>query len=174
MGKDYKKLCILICILIFYSGIILGWNTSDHDDRVVEGELGIACVTPCKGNANTRDFFYGHNTFTKDDVIEIQAYVDPTPADDTNLKVNIVSYDENNKVYIEDTIEFGPINDEERTYFEERVYASDFKYPESAHVLNSYSSSAIDLTFNLNADVLNEVAKHSVAISAVLLVIVYS
>ena len=170
---DYKKLSVLICILIFYSAIILGWNTSDHENRIIEGEVGIACVTPCKGNPKTRDFFYGHNKFSNDDVIEIQAYVDPTPAQDVDLKVNIVSSHSGRK-FIEKTITFGPVDNEERTYFEETVYASDLKYPESTHVLYAYSSKAIDLTFDLNANVLNEVAKYSVIIAAVLLVIVYA
>jgi len=170
--KDYKKLALLICILLFYSGVILGWNTSDHNDRVVEGELGIACVTPCKGNVKTRDFFYGHNTFSKDDVLEIQAYVDPTPAEDTYLEVKVVAYSHGSD-NLEDTVEFGPIDNEKRTFFKERVYASNFKYPNVKHVMKIHSSTAMDLTFNLNVKVLNDIAKHSVAIAAVLLVIVY-
>ena len=77
----------------------------------------------------------GHNKFSNNDVIETQAYVDLTPAQDADLKVNLTSYHSGRK-HVEKTITFGLADKNERAFFEENIYVSDLKHPESTHALS--------------------------------------
>lgn len=58
---DKIKTLILFCIMSTFLGVCVGWKTHQDESHMIFGTVGLACVTPCYGDVNYRNFFIGHH-----------------------------------------------------------------------------------------------------------------
>lgn len=67
--KDKIKALILFCIMTCFLGVCVGWSTHEDESHKLFGTVGNACVTPCYGGTEYRNFFKGgHDSFHHGDV----------------------------------------------------------------------------------------------------------
>jgi hypothetical protein len=169
--NDKIKCGILVCIMMFLTLAVSLWDTESNEEGYLFGPVGLACVTPCEGNLETRDFFNGHSKFSSGEVIELIMNLDQYPTDsDVHATVEIVGVDSR---MVKATKLFGPPDDEDRSVLDERVTVN-FDDPHEDHIINVNSTiSGIDLSFTLEARVLSPLAEHSVIIAALIMICVY-
>ena len=58
---DFIKTGILFCIMIAFVGVCVGWKTHEDESHSLFGPVGLACVTPCSGDVDYRNFFTAHH-----------------------------------------------------------------------------------------------------------------
>ena len=188
---DYIYTVILAVLMIVLTGVIVGWHTEIDENSVIYGSVGLACNTPCFGNIHNQDFFHGRYSFEGDEILDLEMYLDPAPlasnkienisSEHRNLgeniapsvRVEIVSLP--NKVS-KANITFGTPDPHERTFFSERVFVSEFNNPEEDHVINIFNINTDGddvMTFTLAIHILAPIAKQSVLIAALIMLIVY-
>lgn len=169
---DKIKCVILVCIMMFLTIVVSMWDTESNEEGYLFGPVGLACVTPCVGNLETRDFFNGHSKFSSGEVIELIMNLDQYPTDsDVHALLEIVGVDSR---IVKATKLFGPPNDDERSVLDERITVN-FDDPHEDHIINVNSTiSGIDLSFTLEGRVLTPLAEHSVLIAALIMVCVYA
>ena len=189
---DYIYTYILAALMIALTGVIVGWHTEIDENSVIYGSVGLACSTPCFGNIDYQDFFNGHYSFEGDEIIDLEMYLDPAPFISNTIenilsgqstvgedilptvRIEIVSYP--NQV-LKAGITLGTPDTFERTFFRERVFVSDFENPEEEHVVNVFGLNTVEndaLTFTLAVDILSPIAKKSVLIAALIMLIIYA
>jgi hypothetical protein len=170
--RDDKIKCgILFCIMLFLTVVFSVWETELNEEAFLFGPVGLACVTPCKGNLTTRDFFNGHSHFLSGEIIDLIMNLDQyLDAHEVHALVEIVGVESG---LVKATKEFGPPGEEVRLVFDERVTVN-FENPGEEHIINVNSTDpAIELSFTLEARVLTPLAEHSVIIAAIIMVFVY-
>lgn len=59
--SDYIKTGVLFCLMAAFVGVCVGWKTHLDESHSVFGYVGLACVTPCSGDVEYRNFFNGHH-----------------------------------------------------------------------------------------------------------------
>jgi hypothetical protein len=93
--RDDKIKCgILMCIMLFLTLAVSMWDTESNEEGYLFGPVGLACVTPCEGNLETRDFFNGHSKFSSGEVIELIMNLDHYPTNsDVHAAVEIAGVD---------------------------------------------------------------------------------
>jgi hypothetical protein len=170
--RDDKIKCgILMCIMLFLTIVVSMWDTESNEEGYLFGPVGLACVTPCEGNLETRDFFNGHSKFSSGEIIELIMNLDQYPTDsDVHAIVEIVGVDSR---IVKATKLFGPPDEDERSVLDERVTVN-FADPHEDHIINVNSTvSGISLSFTLEGRVLTPLAEHSVIIAALIMICVY-
>ena len=171
--KDVFMTIILAVIMASLTGVILGWKTHLSEEYSIFGKVGLACTTPCYGDIHDKDFFLGHNHFGPYDVIDVETFLDPAPhaKAPTSITVHIIGVETNTTKSI---VELGPADAKERKFYHKRVLTETFDHPEEHHVMNVFSTeTSYELSFSLHGTVLEPVAKNSVIIAAVMMIVVY-
>lgn len=196
--KDYYITTFLFVLMCALTGIIAGWQTHLDESHSIFGVVGLACVTYCPGNTETKDYFHGNSNFGSGEVVELVIGLDPIHHDeydggdhepqdngsghrwlaeedhegiDAYLRVDIVGVESG---LIKWTGKFGPASQVRET-FVERVDTDGWEDAEEGHVINSYSTQSpdIELAFTMNASTLTPLADHSEIVAAVIMVVVY-
>ena len=169
---DYIKGGILAVIMLALTISITSWSTHLDEHSFIFEPIGLACVTPCEGNVETNDFFFGHNHFNDDEVIDVIVHLDGSPTaahHDVGLLVEILGTETGE---VKKNLTLSPV-EIHRTTFEERITV-DFNNPSEPHVINVLSTNTTyDLSFTLNADVLTPLANYSEIIAALVMILVY-
>ena len=63
--SDYIKTGVLFCLMAAFVGVCVGWKTHLDESHSIFGYVGVACVTPCSGDVEYRNFFNGHHDHFK-------------------------------------------------------------------------------------------------------------
>jgi hypothetical protein len=169
---DKIKAGVVFLIMLVFTVVVCTWHTHIMDESHIYSPVGLACVTDCPGDLETRDFFHGHNHFEHNQVIQVIVHIDPNvEANDTYAIIEIVGEESG---MVKSTIEVGPVSHEERTTFDP-VINVEFEDPQEHHVINVNSSTPeVELGFTLVAEVRTPLADYSVIVAAVIMVIVYA
>lgn len=195
--KDYYITAFLFVLMCALTSIIAGWQTHLDESHSIFGVVGLACVTYCPGNTETKDYFHGNYNFGSGEVVELVIGLDPIHNDnysggehepqdngsghrwlaeedeelDAYLRVDIVGVESG---LVKWTGKFGPASQVRET-FVERVDTDGWEDAEEDHVINSYSTQSPDteLAFTMNASTLTPLADHSEIVAAVIMVVVY-
>ena len=168
--KDYTWTGILLCVMIAFTGVVVGWETHLDETYSTFGVVGLACATPCEGSLESQDYFNGHSQFEEGQFIQLTMQIDPTPIPHTSAIVEIVGVETN---HTKKTLEFGPVGDEVPETWVEK-FEVDFDHPHEDHIINVHSSnSTVRLTYKLHAATLSHLAKHSELIAALIMIFVY-
>ncbi len=59
--KDKIRAIILFCLMTIFLAVCVGWKTHEDEGHKLFGTVGTACVTPCHGGTEYRNFFKGHH-----------------------------------------------------------------------------------------------------------------
>ena len=195
--KDYYITTFLFVLMCALTGIIAGWQTHLDESHSIFGVVGLACVTYCPGNTETKDYFHGNYNFGSGQVVELVIGLDPIHHDeydggdhepqyngsghrwlveegeepDAYLQVDLVGVESG---LVKWTGKFGPASQVRET-FVERVDTDGWEDAEEDHVINSYSTQSpdVELAFTMNASTLTPLADHSEIVAAVIMVVVY-
>jgi Na+/H+ antiporter NhaD/arsenite permease-like protein len=133
--------------------------------------VGVGCVTDCDGNPDNRTFCLGHSELHENNVIQLIMHLDPSPQfSGKDVNVNIIRLPDNTTVH---STTFGPIHHDERQSFEEKINV-DWETDGNVHVIDVMSKSGDKISFTLAALVMNSLAKHSVLIAALIMILVYA
>jgi len=178
--RDKIQAIILACIMIALVGVCVGWETHEDESHSIFGLSGVACVTDCLGNSETRNFFVGHEDhFHKDDVIGLKMHLDPVKSEEDVFKkarVEITRIDKSasgaSTQVVVKTVDFGPPDEHHRETFDEKVVV-DWDYPDHYHVINIFSETGDVLSFTLAATRQSPLSRHSVIIAACIMILVY-
>lgn len=169
---DHIKTVILAVIMLALTVSVTAWSTHLDEDSFIFDPVGLACVTSCEGDVETRDFFHGHNHFSDNELIDIIMHVDGNEEaahHDVGLVVEIVGTDTGE---VKSSFTVSPVEDE-RVTFEERITV-DFDHPHESHVINVISTDpTYELSFTLNAAVLTPLANHAELVAALVMIAVY-
>ena len=169
---DYIKGGILAIIMLALTISVTSWSTHLDEHSFIFDPIGLACVTPCEGNVETNDFFFGHNHFIDNEVIDVIVHLDGSPTaalHDVGLLVEILGTETGE---VKKTFTVSPV-ETHRATFEERIKV-DFDNPGEPHVINAFSTNTTyDLSFTLNAAVLTPLANYSEIIAALVMILVY-
>lgn len=170
--RDKIRTGILFLLMLGITLVVALWKTHPEIELYLFVPVGLACVTYCPGNLETRDFFdNGHNHFITGDVIDIIMNIDANEeANGTGFLVQI--YGEETHT-VKATLEFpGPAPDERIS--EEQRLVVDFPDPEEHHIIIVNSTNPdLELSFTLLAQVKTPLAQYSVIIAAVIMIVVY-
>jgi hypothetical protein len=167
---DYIWTGILLCIMIAFTGAVVGWETHLDESSSTFGPVGLACATPCAGDLESQDYFNGHSHFETGQFIQLTMQMDPYPNVEAKARVEIVGHDTG---HVKAEVFFGPPLDEDPATFVEKI-AVDFDDPHEEHIINVYSTnSTVKLTYKLHASTLTHMAKHSELIAALIMIFVY-
>jgi Na+/H+ antiporter NhaD/arsenite permease-like protein len=178
---DKIKALVLLILMITFVGVCIGWKTHEDESHSIFGLAGIACVTPCYGDVELRNFFIAHEDhFHKNDVIGLTMHLDPIPNEEDvfkRAKVEIIRIDKDaNGLPVQTLVKtvesFGPPDEHHRETFEEKIEV-DWEYPEHHHIINVISESGDPLSFTLAATKQSPLSKHSILIAALIMVFVY-
>ena len=67
--NDFMKTGILFLLMVAFVGVCIGWKTHEDESHSIFGPVGLACVTPCYGDREYRNFFVAnHDHFHSGDV----------------------------------------------------------------------------------------------------------
>jgi hypothetical protein len=166
---DYIWTGILLCVMIAFTGVVVGWDTHLNESYSTFGAVGLACATPCTGDVISQDYFHGHSKFETGQFIQLTMQLDPSPYEASAL-VQIVGH-ETGQVKAEVTL--GPPFPNAPNTFVEKIEV-DFDHPDEEHIINVTSTdSDVTLTYKLNASKLSHLAKHSELIAALIMIFVY-
>ena len=178
--RDKIQAIILAFIMIALVGVCVGWKTHEDESHSIFGLSGIACVTECLGDTQTRNFFVGHEDhFHKDDVIGLRMHLDPVKSEEDVFKkarVEITRIDKNasgaSTQVVVKKVDFGPPDEHVRETFDEKVVV-DWDYPDHRHIINIYSETGDRLSFTLAATRQSPLSQYSVIIAALIMIMVY-
>ena len=169
---DYIKAIVLAIIMLALTVSVASWSTHLDEESFIFGPVGLACVTPCLGNVETRDFFHGHNHFKDNEHIDLIMHLDGNEKaihHHVGVIVEIVGVESG---HVKTRTTFSPVEDERVTH-EER-YTVDFDEPHEPHIINITSTDPeYELSFTLNAAVMTPLANHSEVIAALVMIAVY-
>jgi hypothetical protein len=172
--SDKIKAAIVFFIMLTFTVVVCTWNTHTNAESHIYSPVGLACVTDCPGNLETRDFFaHGHNHFEQNELIQLIIHIDANEdaADHTYTMVELVG-EETGRVKA--VRQLGPVHHQHRTTFDAHIKV-DFDHPEEHHIINVNSTDpAHQLGFTLVAEVRTPLANYSVIVAAVIMVIVYA
>jgi hypothetical protein len=171
--RDYIKTGILFMIMVALTITVSTWKTHLDEESFIFRHVGLACVTECRGNLLTRDFFHGHNQFNDGDVIELIMHMDPNSLAETMGALALVQIvgTETNETKAMTT--FGPTAVNDRETYDHRLVVN-FDRPHEPHIIVVNSTKPnFELSFTLTARLLAPLADNSVAIAAVIMVVVY-
>ncbi len=171
--SDKIKTAILFCIMLALTIVVASWHTHLDDESFIRGPVGLACVSDCEGNIETRDFFNGHNHFEEGEVIQLVMHIDANElAYDNHAKLTVEVYGtESGRVKA--TAMFGPPGPEERHHQEESI-SVDFDTPEEPHILRIVGSDHdIPMSFTVTAHVQTHLANYSELVAALIMIMVY-
>jgi hypothetical protein len=170
---DKIKTGVLFCIMLALTIVVATWDTHLDTDSFIQGPVGLACVSDCEGNLETRDFFYGHYHFEEGEVIQLTMHMDPNiVAHENETYVTVEVYGTESED-VKATQVFGPPDDEVRHHLEESILVN-FDDPHEAHIINIYGSDKdIPISFTLSAHVQAPLADHSELVAALIMVFVY-
>ena len=134
--SDFIYTGVLICVMIAFTGVVLGWHTEIDEDFSVFGTVGLACSTQCLGHLESQNYLRAHKHFETDNVLHLKMRLDPNPDEEAYTLVQLVGAEtgETKKV-----VEFGPPEPEEHTTYETDVDV-DFDHPGEEHILNVFST----------------------------------
>jgi hypothetical protein len=170
---DKIKTAICFLIMLALTITVTAWETHLDEDSFIHEPIGLACVAgpECLGNLETRDFFKGHYHFNSNDVIELVMHLDQNEqGKEAYAVVEIIGIEGDS---VKATREFGPPSADERISLEESVVVN-FDYPDEPHIINVKSTvENVALSFTLNAHVRSPLADSSVAIAALIMIVVY-
>lgn len=170
----HDKIKGLICFLIMMvlTVVMVAWKTHLDEESFLRDPVGIACMTYCPGDVESRDFFHGHSSLAKNDVIAMVVHIDAYESDDHSLRL-IAEIVGANSGKIKTAVEFGPVSHHERITIKKEVVA-DFEDPSEPHIINVASSnSSHEMTFTLDVKVLSPLANYSEVIAGLIMVLVY-
>ena len=177
--KDKIMAAILFLIMTAFTVVCIAWKTHEDESHSIFGVVGLACVTPCNGSYDHKDFFNGHSHFKTNDAIELKMHLDPIHGEygsEPIALVNIIRLDKNNDGSVTETIvhseEFGPPDEHHRETFKEKVKV-DWDNPGYDHIINISSSTNDTLSFTLNAHKMTPLANNSILVAALIMVVVY-
>jgi len=158
--------------MLAFTVVVCTWHTHIAESLFIYTPVGLACVTNCPGNLETRDFFLGHNHFHSGDVIDLIIHIDPNiDAGDAYAVVEIVGEETNE---VKALREMGPVNSELRVTLDAAIVV-DFEDPDEHHIINVNSTDpTVDLSFTLYAAVRKPLAQYSVIVAALIMVLVYA
>lgn len=170
--SDYIKAIIIAVMMLAITISLSTWTTHVDEESYIFDPVGLACVTPCEGNLEYRDFFHGHNHFEKNEVIDLILHVDgyeEAALQEVELFVEIIGVESGE---VKSTTTISPLQGERKT-FEETVTV-DFLDPHEHHIINvSCSDGEYDISFTLSAHVLKPLADHSEIVAALIMIAVY-
>ena len=170
--SDYIKAIILFVMMLAVTVSLSSWTTHVNEESFIFDPVGLACVTPCEGNLEYRDFFHGHNHFNTDEVIDLVMHVDgheEAAHHEVELFVEIIGVESGE---VKSTTTISPLEGERKS-FEEKVTV-DFHDPHEHHIIHVSSSDAdYEISFTLSAHVLKPLADHSEIIAALVMIAVY-
>jgi hypothetical protein len=171
---DKIKTAICFLLMLALTITVACWETELEEDAFIYLKIGLACVTACPGNIETRDFFGGHNHFEAGEVIALAMHLDPYPTvhggEDVYTSIEIVGVETGQ---VKARHQFGPVDPEERVSFEEKITA-DCDRLDEYHVINVNSTDPhLELSFTLDAKVLKPLADYSELVAALIMVVVY-
>ena len=166
---DYIWTGILLCVMITFTGVVVGWDTHLDETYSTFGPVGLACATPCEGDLDTQDYFNGHSQFETGQFIQLVMQLDPHVGEAQPI-VELVGVETNET---KEVVIFGPPTADGPLSFQEKIEV-DFPHPHEDHIINVYSTdSTVKLTYKLHASTLSPMAKHSELIAALIMVFVY-
>ena len=172
--NDYIWTGILLLILIGFTGGVVGWETHLDETYSTFGAVGLACATPCTGNLTSQDYFHGHSHFEDGQFIELIMQLDPYPLEEnikeTTTMVQIVGVETG---HVKATVYMGPPEADDPITYVEKIEV-DFDHPHEEHIINVTSTEpSVLITYKLQANVLQPLAKYSEIIAALIMVLVY-
>jgi hypothetical protein len=171
---DKIKAAIVFLIMLTFTVVVCTWETHINAESHIYSPVGLACVTDCPGNLETRDFFaHEHNHFEPNELIQLIIHLDPNQnaEDHTFATVQIVGEESG---HVKAVRELGPVSHEDRLTFDAYVKV-DFDDPEEHHIINVNSTDPnVELSFTLVAEVKTPLANYSVIVAAVIMVVVYA
>jgi hypothetical protein len=172
--NDYIWTGILLLILIGFLALVVGWETHLDETYSTFGAVGLACATPCTGNLTSQDYFHGHSHFEDGQFIELIMQLDPYPLEEnmkeTTTMVQIVGVETG---HVKATVYMGPPDADDPITKVEKIEV-DFDHPHEEHIINVTSTeSSVTITYKLQANVLQPLAKYSEIIAATIMVLVY-
>jgi hypothetical protein len=134
---DFIQTAILICIMIAFTGVVLGWHTEIDEEFSVFGPVGLACSTQCLGHHESQNYFRAHSHFEQDEFIQVTVRLDPHPDEEAHAMVQIVGAETG---HVKALKAFGPPEVEEHAYFEEDFEVdSSWDHPHEEHLINIFS-----------------------------------
>lgn len=171
--SDKGRAAICFFVMLGLTCLVALWDTHLDEEGFILGPVGLACVTDCPGNLETRDFFDGHYHFKKGEVIDLMMNLDANIIGEEHEARPIVEIVGVETGTVKATHEFGPPGEERRSL--EHDIVVDFPHPEEAHIININSTDPdVEFSFTLLANVQTPLAEHSVIVAAVIMVIVYA
>jgi Na+/H+ antiporter NhaD/arsenite permease-like protein len=171
--SDKIKGAICFALMFALTIVTAAWETHLDKESFLRTPVGMACVTECEGDIETRDFLNGHYHFKDGEVLDMFMHVDansPAAEAEEHIFADIVGADTGN---LKATVKFGDVDEEERKTYEKRVTV-DFENPEEAHVINVRTESGgFEVSFTLAAYVLTPLAQYSELIGLLIMIVVY-
>ena len=135
--KDFIWTGILVCILIAFTGVLLGWHTEVDEDYAVYGQVGLACSTQCLGHEDSQNYLRSHSQFETGEFINLWLRLDPNPDEFSRALIQIVGAETGHQ---KATLELGPPSADEHMTFEEDIEVdSSWDHPHEDHLINVYS-----------------------------------
>jgi hypothetical protein len=180
--KDKIMALVLAAIMMAFVAVCVAWETHEDESHTVFGLVGTACITPCLGDRDYRNFFIGHEDhFHNADVLELTMHMDPHPLTEGGAEdyatVEIARLDQDefgstNQTVVH-TVTFGPADEHERKTFKEK-FSVEWDDSDRHHVINVKRGEAgVPLSFTLAAQKQSGLSKYSVLIAALIMVLVY-
>lgn len=74
--SDYIRAGVCFILMMALTVVVAAWPTHLDEESFIHSPVGLACVTKCDGDLNTRDFFHGYSKFEQDDVISLVMHFD--------------------------------------------------------------------------------------------------
>lgn len=171
--SDKIKTAVLFCIMLGLTIIVCTWHTHLDEESFIRGPVGLACVTDCDGDLETRDFFHGHNQFETGEVIQLIMHIDANELAHSNHSTLTVEVYGTESESVKATRSFGPPGLEERHHQEESI-SVDFDNPQEPHILRILGSNQdIPMSFTLTAHVQSHLAEYSELVAALIMIMVY-
>jgi Citrate transporter len=169
---DKIKAAIVFLIMLAFTVVVCTWDTHVAALSHIYGPVGLACVTECLGNLETRDFFHGHNHFEEGALIQLILNIDAnSEADEAHAVVEIVGEETG---VVKAVVHMGPVSAEHRLTLDSNVKV-DFENPSEHHIINVNSTNPeVELSFTLAAEVKTPLANYSVIVAACIMVVVYA
>eukprot|EP00978_Attheya_sp_CCMP212_P040283 scaffold218219_cov55-Attheya_sp.AAC.4 len=158
--RDKYMTALCFFIMLGLTILVAVWETHPDEESFIFLPVGLACVTDCPGNLETRDFFHGHSSFHKGEIIDLIMHLDANElGEESRAIVQIIG---NETGAVKATRKFGPPDAELRISIDKRITV-DFADPGEEHIINiSTEDTSVELSFTLSAKVLTPLAANSV------------
>ncbi|KAL7567342.1 hypothetical protein ACA910_010242 [Epithemia clementina (nom. ined.)] len=174
--SDRIKAGICFVIMLALTIVMTTWNTHMDEESFLITPVGLACLTDCYGNTETRNFFAGgQDTLANGEVLRLLIHVDANEEaalNELGLLCQIVGQETQQ---VKAVVHFPPPDAEDRETHEERVTVKHWNNASEPHVVNVLNDNGGDLPlgFTLQVKVLTPLAQQSEVVAALIMFVVY-